>query len=85
MESKAINKYKNNIMSNQLNEGLKYTYNNIKKAHGYETIYNYGEFDTKKKNIELPQLFKLYNNKNGYRNLNNNLYYGYSNKNKYYK
>ena len=52
-------------MSNQLNEGLKYTYINIKKGNGYGTIYNYGGFDKKKKNIELPQLFKLYNNKNG--------------------
>ena len=83
-ESKNINKYKNNIISNQLNEGLKYNYNN-KKNKGYGTIYNYGKFDKKKRNIELPQLFKLYNNKNDYRNLNNNLYYGYSNKNKYYK
>ena len=83
-ESKNINKYKNNIISNQLNEGLKYNYNN-KKNKGFGTIYNYGRFDKKKRNIELPQLFKLYNNKNDYRNLNNNLYYGYSNKNKYYK
>ena len=83
-ESKVINKYKNNIMSNQLSEGLKYNYNN-KKNKGYGTIYNYGGFDKKKKNIELPQLFKLYNNKNDFRNLNNKLYYGYSNKNKYYK
>ena len=83
-ESKIINKYNNNIISNQLNEGLKYNYNN-KKNKGYGTIYNYGKFDKKKRNIELPQLFKLYNNKNDYRNLNNNLYYGYSNKNKYYK
>ena len=84
MESRVINKYKDNIISNKLNDKLKYNYN-IKKNNGYGTIYNYGGFDNKKKNVELPQLFKLYNNKNDYRNMNNNLYYGYSYKNNYYK
>ena len=38
----------------------------------------------KKKNVKLPQLIKLYN-KNDFLRNNNNLYYGYSYKNKYYK
>ena len=87
LESKVIAKYKNNIYSNKNNDGLKYNYYNNKKNNlGYGTLYNFGKFGKKKKNVELPQLIKLYNNKNDFtRNFNNNLYNGYSFKNKYYK
>ena len=83
LDSKVIAKYKNNIISNNINGGG-YNYNNKKLNNGYGTIYNYGGFGEKKKNVKLPQLIKLYNNKNDYLR-NSNLYYGYSYKNKYYK
>ena len=83
LNSKIINKYKTSILSNKVGGGMKYNYNNKKINNGYGTIYNYGGFGEKKKNVELPQLNKLYNNnKNDYMR-NNNMYYGYSYKNKY--
>ena len=85
LNSKIIAKYKNSILSNKISGGMKYNYNNKKMNNGYGTIYNFVGFGEKKKNVELPQLIKLYNNnKNDYMR-NNNIYYGYSYKNKYYK
>ena len=82
IDSKIIAKYKNSLISNMNGGG--YNFNNKKINNAYGTIYNYGGFGEKKKNVKLPHLIKLYN-KNDFLRNNNNLYYGYSYKNKYYK
>ena len=65
-----MTKYKKNNLLGNIKSIGKFSKNN---GNAYGTIYNFGNLN-KKKNVELPKLIHMYNNKNIFNKYNGNLY-----------
>ena len=69
-DEKFMTKYKKNNLLGNIKSNGKFSKNN---GNAYGTIYNFGNLN-KKKNVELPKLIHMYNNKNIFNKYNGNLY-----------